>query len=318
MKYSIAPTIKVDPKTWRNTLTNPEFKKNLNREAPVFANINMLGTCNVDCYFCLGKDINDQFKQHNQVKTHFSEWKNFDEFLRKCAVANIKRIYLTGQNTDALVYRYVKDLVPYVQSRGFDMGLRTNGYLAPRNYPVIQECRRSVGYSIHSLNPETNWKIMRRRDIPDWETIIPNTPQCRISIVLNRYNEFEFPALLKFAAGFSNVKYIQVRRICTDTREDYLGPDVEVYERVFDYVKARNPVIGHFYSAEVFKMFGKEVCFWRTVKTTIDSFNYYTDGTINDEYFVIEGYMRDAKQFPRVNGIPVKPKGLEGYWNPRE
>lgn len=301
-------------KSWRNALTHPEFEKNLNRTAPSFANINMLGTCNVDCYFCLGKDINEQFKQHNQVKTHFKEWENFDLFLEVCREAAIEKIYLTGQNTDALVYKFVDELIPYVQGKGFRMGMRTNGYLADRHYPVIQQCQQSVGYSIHSRDPETNWTIMRRRDIPDWDTIIPNTPQCRVSIVLNRYNEAEFPELLRYAASFPNVKYIQVRRICTDTREEYLYPDVEVYERVFEQIKADNPVIGHFYNAEVFHLHGKDVCFWRTVKTSIDSFNYYTDGTINDEYFVIEGYMRDAATFPRAAGIPIKPKGLEGYW----
>ncbi len=303
-----------DTKTWRNEIAHPEFRKNLVREAPVFANINMLGTCNVDCYFCLGKDINEQFKQHNQVKTHFSEWKNFDAFLDRCEAAGIRRIYLTGQNTDALVYRYVAELVPFVQARGFDMGLRTNGYLAPRHFATIEQCKRSVGYSIHSLDPETNWQIMRRRDIPDWKTIIPKTPNCRVSIVLNRYNAHEFYYLLKFISQFDNVKYIQVRRICTDTREEFLAPDVAVYERVFEDVKRTHPVIGHFYSAEVFEMLGKEVCFWRTVKTTIDSFNYYTDGTMTDEYFVIEGYMREAETFPHAGGVPIKPQGLEGYW----
>jgi len=29
---------------------------------------------------------------------------------------------------------------------------------------------------------------------------------------------------------------------------------------------------------------------------------------------VIEGYMREAKQYPRLQGIPVKIQGLEGYW----
>lgn len=303
-----------DTKAWRNKLAHPEFEKNLNREAPVFANINLLGTCNVDCYFCLGKDINEQFKQHNQVKTHFSEWKNFDEFLDRCRAAKIQRIYLTGQNTDALVYRYVDEIVDYVQSLGFGMGLRTNGYLAPRHFDTIAKCQRSVGYSIHSLDPDANWEIMRRRDIPDWRTIIPRTPQCRVSIVLNRHNEHEFYRLLEFISQFDNVKYIQVRRICTDTREGYLAPDVEVYERIFEDVKKTHPVVGHFYSAEVFNMLGKEVCFWRTVKTTIDSFNYYTDGTMTDEYFVIEGYMREAETFPHAQGVPIKPKGLEGYW----
>lgn len=301
-------------KAWRNKLDEPEFEKNMNREAPVFANINLLGVCNVDCYFCLGKDINEEFKKHNQQTTHFSKWKNFDTFLEKVRTANVSRVYVTGQNTDSLMYKYLDELVDYMQSQGFDVGLRTNGYLAPRKMETINKCRRNVGYSIHSRDPETNWKIMHRRDIPDWDTIIPATKNTRVSIVLNRYNEFEFDDLLKYACSFDNVKYVQVRRICTDTREAFLIEDVHVYERVFERIKAEYPLVGHFYNAEVFRMHGKDVCFWRTVKTSIESFNYYTDGTINDEYFVIEGYMRDAEQYPRLGGIPVKIEGLEGYW----
>lgn len=302
-------------KEWRNKLDEPEFEKNMNREAPVFANINLLGACNVDCYFCLGKDIDNEFKKHNQLAVHFSQWKNFERYMDKVAEAGIQRVYVTGQNTDSLMYRYLGELVDYMQDvRGFDVGLRTNGYLAHKKMDVINKCRRNVGYSIHSLDPEANWKIMRRKDIPDWNTIIPNTKNTRISIVLNRHNETEFMDLLKYSCSFENVKYVQVRRICTDTREKFLIEDVHVYERVFEEVKKNFPLVGYFYNAEVFEMFGKEVCFWRTVKTSIESFNYYTDGTINDEYFVIEGYMRDAPTYPRVSGIPVKIEGLEGYW----
>jgi molybdenum cofactor biosynthesis enzyme MoaA len=286
---------------WRNSLSESEFEKNLNREAPVFANINLLGACNVDCYFCLGKDIDTEFKKHNQLAVHFRDWARFEEYLDRCEAAGIKRIYVTGQNTDSLMYRYLGELVDHMQAKGrFDVGLRTNGYLAPKQLPVINQCRRNVGYSIHSLDPETNWQIMRRRDLPDWGKIIPATRNTRVSIVLNRYNEQEFEPLLKY--------------ICTDTREAYLIEDVQVYERVFKQIRQRFPLIGHFYSAEVFRIFGKDVCFWRTVKTTIESFNYYTDGTINDEYFVIEGYMRDAEEYPRLAGIPVKLQGLEGHW----
>jgi MoaA/NifB/PqqE/SkfB family radical SAM enzyme len=301
-------------KEWRNKLDEPEFEKNLVREAPVFANINLLGACNVDCYFCLGKDIDKEFKKQNQLAVHFNEWKNFNEYLDRCEAAGIKRIYVTGQNTDSLIYRYLDELVDHTQARGFDVGLRTNGYLAHKKMDTINKCRRNVGYSIHSLKPEVNWEIMRRRDIPDWGKIIPNTKNTRVSIVLNRYNEPEFMDLLKYAASFENVKYIQARRICTDTREEFLIGDVHVYEKVFEEVKKNFPLVGYFYAAEVFRMFGKDVCFWRTVKTTIESFNYYTDGTINDEYFVIEGYMREAKTYPRLAGIPVKIEGLKGYW----
>lgn len=299
---------------WRNKLDEPEFEKNMNREAPVFANINLLGKCNVDCYFCLGKDINDEFKKHNQLAVPFQEWKNFETFLQKCEAAKIQRIYVTGQNTDSLMYRYLDELVDHIQARGLDVGLRTNGYLAPKKMNTINKCRRNVGYSIHSRDPETNWKIMHKRDIPDWGTIIPATKNTRVSIVLNRYNELEFRDLLQYACSFENVKYVQVRRICTDTREAFLIEDVHVYERVFEQIKQEYPLVGYFYNAEVFRIFEKDVCFWRTVKTSIESFNYYTDGTINDEYFVIEGYMRDAQNYPRLDGIPIKIEGLEGYW----
>lgn len=299
---------------WRNELKYTDFEKNLTRTAPTFANINLLGACNVDCYFCLGKDINDEFKKHNQLKTHFTEWKNFDIFLAKCKEANISRLYVTGQNTDSLIYYYLNELVDFLQSDGFDVGLRTNGYLAHKKMDVINKCRRNVGYSIHSLIPENNWNIMRKRNLPDWKVIIPQTKNCRVSIVLNRYNADEFYSLLDYICQFDNVKYIQVRRICTDTREDYLIEDVNVYEKIFNEFFHTHSQIEPFYNAEVFMYKGKEVCFWRTVKTTIDSFNYYTDGTVNTEYFVIEGYMRDSANYPKNENIPLKTTSLEGYW----
>jgi hypothetical protein len=53
------------------------FTKNRTRELPTFANINLLGKCNVDCYFCLGKDIQDLLEGQNQLAVPFQEWDNF-------------------------------------------------------------------------------------------------------------------------------------------------------------------------------------------------------------------------------------------------
>lgn len=298
---------------WRNTLQHPEFRKNWDRVAPVFANINLLGACNVDCFFCLGKDIDGQWKGAS-LKDHWTKWPNFDKFVDMCRKGGVQRIYVTGQNTDSLLYAHLDALIDELQGQGFGVGLRTNGYLAHKMLPTLNKCNRNVGFSIHSLDPETNWKIMRRRDIPDWDNLIPSVRNVRVSTVLNRYNKDEIHSLLKYISKFDNVKYIQVRRICTDTREEFLLPDVHAYEEVFEQVKKDFPLVGDFYNAEVFSMYGKEVCFWRTVKTSIESYNYYTDGTINDEYFVIEGYMRESQNYPRAAGIPTKVQGLEGYW----
>jgi MoaA/NifB/PqqE/SkfB family radical SAM enzyme len=266
------------------------FSKNRERAAPTFANINLLGKCNVDCYFCLGKDIPELLNKHDQVKTHYNAWRNFNHFLHECKIAGIKKIYITGQNTDALVYKYVHELVPFLKERGFMVGMRTNGYLALNKMDAINQCNLSVGYSIHTLKPKVNWFIMKRTDLPDWGRIIPMTVGPRVQIVVNRYNEGEFFDLVRYAASFPNVKYIQARRICTDTRADLLAEDVEVYERVFREVEQNFTRAGNYYTAEIFDMFGKPVCFWRTVETTVNSYNYFTDGTWSKSYFVIESY----------------------------
>ena len=296
-------------------INHVQFQKLREREAPTFANLNLLGPCNVDCYFCLGKDINEVWKQQNQTKVHYSEWENLTEFLQKCKDAGIPNIYVTGQNTDALIYKHLDELLQYLQDDwGFDAGIRTNGYLAHRKLDVVNQCRRSVGYSIHTLDTETNWTIMRRRDIPDWEQLLTVTEQSRVSIVLNRHNEHQLPGLLEYIGQFPNVKYIQVRKICTDTRDSWLLPDAEAYERVAAEYAAKHEETRKFYGAPCYNIHGKEVVFWRTVKTSIGSFNYYTDGSYTDDYFVIEGYQNSGVNYPRENGIPVQVESLEGYW----
>lgn len=270
--------------------------KNRDREAFSFANINLLGKCNVNCFFCLGKDIEDELSVHNQLNDYFLDWKNFYSFLNKCKENNIKKLYITGQNTDSLCYKYLGELIDYLHDQGFMVGLRTNGYLAHKKMEEINKCDCNAGYSIHSLNPITNKMIMDRSDIPDWDTIIPSTKNCRVSIVVNRCNASEFWNLLQYISKFDNVKYIQIRRISTDTRLKYLSADIVEYEKLYTEVSKIFPLKEKLWGdAEVYEIYGKDVIFWRTVKTSINSMNYFTDGTISDMYFVVEGYLKNKK-----------------------
>jgi MoaA/NifB/PqqE/SkfB family radical SAM enzyme len=271
------------------------INKNRKRKNYTFANINLLGKCNVDCYFCLGKDIEKELRGKNQLNTHFSEWKNFDLFLKKCEQNNIKKLYLTGQTADGLQYKYLKDIICYLQEdRNFKAGVRTNGYLALKKMKEIKMMDEEIGFSIHSLNPKTNKKIMGTGLILDWKRIIPFCgDNVRVSIVLNRYNVNEFFDLLEYISQFGNVRYIQVRRISTDTRYEFLKEDIELYEKIYKKVKEKYKQTGEFYLAQKFEIFGKEVNFWRTVETNINSLNYFTDGTVSDEYFIVEGYLKN-------------------------
>jgi MoaA/NifB/PqqE/SkfB family radical SAM enzyme len=272
-----------------------EIKKNRDRVAPTFANINLLGECNANCYFCLGKDICEELKGKNQLDTHYTNWKNFPDFLSLCAENNIKQLYLTGQTADGLQYKYLKDLVIHLQHFGFTVGVRTNGYLAIEKMRDIQLMKDEIGYSIHSLDNETNKKIMGRYDLPDWDKIIPASgDNVRVSIVLNRYNVDEFFKIVGYLSTFENVRYIQVRRISTDTRVEELQEDIDLYEEFYEmFKKVGYKKKGEFFCADQYEVFGKEVNFWRTVETSANSFNYFTDGTISDEYFIVEGYLKN-------------------------
>lgn len=198
--------------------TEQLFVKNRNREAPSFANINLLGRCNVDCYFCLGKDIPDLLAGQNQLTTHFSAWENWPYFLAKCRLNGIRKLYVTGQNTDSLLYRHLPELIESLHDQGFQVGMRTNGYLALDRMDTINRCDLSVGYSIHTLRPETNHRLMGRRDLPDWANILRLTIRPRVQIVVTRHNATEVLNIIRLLSRFEHLRYVQVRRVSSDTR----------------------------------------------------------------------------------------------------
>lgn len=280
-----------------------KINKNRERSPYSFANINLLGKCNANCYFCLGKDLPNHFMKYNQLKVHFHYWRNFNIFLDRCKTFNIRKLYITGQTADGLQYKYLNSLVGFLQDQGFIVGLRTNGYLALRKMAIIQKMKGEIGYSIHSLQPDINKIIMGISKIPAWNKIIPASGNnVRVSIVLTQHNIPEFWDLIRYLATFPNIRYIQIRRISTDTRIEELEKDIEAYEAFYHEIVRYMPPVKTYESAPIFRIYGKDVVFWRTVETTVNSLNYFTDGTVSNEYFVIEGYLKYKKQDQRIGG----------------
>lgn len=270
--------------------------KNRNRESPTFANINLQGPCNYQCYFCLGKDIRHGTCK-NYLQTHFKEWKNFEKYLEKCRNANIQKIYLTGQNTDPLLYKYLSELIQYLKKSGFKVGIRTNGLLSLERMKEINQINDEIGLSIHSLNPDTNEKITGIRKIADWNNIISKIEvPIRISIVITRYNKDEIMNIIQYFSIFDKIKYIQLRCISTDERYEELKEDIACFEDLSNEIQENYPLLKKFYTSSIYEIYGKEVSLWKTVQTTINSFNYFTDGIISENYFVVEGYKQSKEE----------------------
>lgn len=178
-------------------------EKNRNRSLYTFANINLMGVCNYNCYFCVGKDIEKLVENQDQLTIHYEKWNYFQNFLKICEDLNITQLYITGLNTDPLLYMYLNELIRYLKNEGFFVGLRTNGRLALSHMNTINLCTTgfgdAVGYSMVSLDKVIHQKITGDSYIPDWGNIFSQTKvPFRVSIVVNRYNKAEISRLIKF------------------------------------------------------------------------------------------------------------------------
>ena len=277
------------------------MNKNRNRSKYSFANINLLGKCNFNCRWCLGKDL-PEFEQFDTINQHFSMWPRFNEFIQSAKQKEIHQIYITGQNTDSLCYKHLSELIEYIKGNGFYVGIRSNGLLAEKHIETINECSTCLGeavsFTVLSLDRNTHKKIVGHPNIPNWNSILPRIKvPLRVSIVIDRYNVCEFFQLIKFLSSFNNVKYVQVRRISTETRGMLLKNDIDVYEHLYETVRLSDfAKIKEYEQAVSYDIYGKECSFWRTISTTANSINYYCNGVLSNEYFIIEGYLKNKWQ----------------------
>lgn len=124
----------------------------------------------------------------------------------------------------------------------------------------------------------------------DWDKILTATQRPRVATVLSTHNMHEFFNIVDLVAKYPNVRYMQARRISTDDRQEEMLPHALAYEDFHNKIEKEYPLVKHFFNAPVYNTHGVEVTFWRTVKTDIESLNFFTDGTISQMYFIVEGY----------------------------
>jgi molybdenum cofactor biosynthesis enzyme MoaA len=275
--------------------------KNRNRSPYSFANINLLGGCNQDCYFCLGKDLSE-LEGVDTNATPYGLLPRLDEFLEIVKANGISKIYITGQTTDALMYGDLDFLISCLKDdHGFFVGIRTNGVLAEEMISTVNNCN-SVGYTMLSLQPALFKEMTGTERIPNWATIFRKTSvRYRVSIVVTRFNVLHLSDMMRFIHAEGNPEYIQLRRISTDCREDYLAKDMAAFDFAEKHIELMaSSVPGHTIELyEGMKVIRSEckpdVVLWKTVSSTANSMNYFSDGTISDEYFIVEGYKKNAK-----------------------
>lgn len=225
------------------------------RKGSSFGTINLIGKCNLNCFYCKGNSIDNKI---NHLTTHFREWKNFCTFIRQLKERNISNVYIKGINTDPSLYAFLDPLIVYLVNNNFYIGIKTSGYVDITH--LFWFMNGEVTYTINTLDRMTNYKLSGTYTIPNWNYIITNSgKKVNVSIVVNRYNVNEVKDIINYLYQFDNINEIQINSV--PNRKEF-QEDINCYNIVYNEVKGMDKV--------VFKQLNS-VC------------DYYTDGTIENE-----------------------------------
>lgn len=155
-----------------------------------FANIHLSGPCNRSCYFCIGQHMMALDSINN-----LNQWPliGFDQFIVECTNKNVQDVYLTGTNTDAMLYKHTFKLRSALPKH-MRLGFRTNGVAikGPENFEPFD----MGSVTLCSLNPKIYKTMMGNGTPPNISDIVmfakmKHVENLKINIVLGPENPLE-------------------------------------------------------------------------------------------------------------------------------
>jgi hypothetical protein len=204
--------------------------------------------------------------------------KSIDHFLNECGRRTVREVFVTGSNTDPLLYRHTEALTSYLRQFGFIPGVRTNGIgdLAPLR------CYAKGSLTVCSLDREIN-EAMMGGPPADVRAVQVALPDLKINIVLGPENRETARAdCHRFAA-------IGITRV--NLREPYGQPHVG------------NPIndlpVGYVYENPTYRIGGALVTYWDVHTTEVESVNLYASGRVSCDYPISRGHANDGEVHPQ-------------------
>ena len=260
-----------------------------------YGEILFLGPCNNHCYYCLGNEM-PKAKMVDNMSTPYNELNNLDLFLDMMKEHGSDTIYLSSVRTEPLLYKDIDNLCDYLISKGFKIGIRTNG-LCDNFYNILPKLNAEISISINSLESNTNKKICRNEHVPDILSILWRiselNKQCRISIVVNRYNYKEIEHIISLLSIYKCVSYIQLRKRYKYNKviDNGLEEDRLRFDEVKLLIDKKHKKLPNFHESAVYDL-GVHVSLWEDVfkKESIKTLNYFSDGKITENNLLVPSY----------------------------
>lgn len=250
-----------------------------------FANIHLSGPCNRKCYFCIGQHMMDLDGLDTTGTWPLPGW---EDFIDRCAGRNVKEVFLTGTNTDPLLYKHTQTLIDVVHNRlGVPCGIRTN---AVANLDLLRFYDKG-SITICSTNSTIYRKMMGQGSPPDLARIVEatkNWSSMKVNIVLGPENRTDIHHTIA-DLGRAGVKRINVR-------EPYGQPHQG------NPLWAHREIDGRL-GMPVYHLHGAEVTYWDVHYVEVESVNLYANGRVSEDYPITrghspEGTVKDQAQFP--------------------
>lgn len=263
-----------------------------------YGEILFLGKCINKCYYCLGNEMPTAQIVSN-LNTPYKQLNKLDEFVNRLVEANCDTIYLSSVVTEPLLYKDINSLTDYLTSKGFKVGIRTNG-ICKSFLRLIPKLESEISISINSLIPTVNEEICGNRVVPNisniFKTLKENGKKCRISIVVNKYNFEEVPSIINSMQNYDCISYIQLRKRYKydKKKDDAFEEDV----KAFEYIKDWLDFMGHakfaksnFHESIIYDM-PVPISLWEDVfkKESLTTLNYFSDGKITTHNLLVPSY----------------------------
>lgn len=272
-------------------------KKELN-----YGEILFIGNCNYKCYYCICNEMKKMQKNKEIYNNqHFSNWRNFEQFLSRLETANCQTIYLSSTSSEPLLYKYIDELVKYLNDRGFKLGIRTNGTIITKKLSLFEKFNGRISISLNSFNADTNKLIAGSSLMPDWQTIFDyfnkNNIMARISVVIVPENCHEIKDMLEIICKQKCIKYVQLRK-----RYSYYNRQENSEDKSFNYVKnfiqENCKIESNYYESPIYKYKNLSVSLWFDVfkKESLNTLNYFTDGLIATNNLLVEAYEENQNE----------------------
>lgn len=253
-----------------------------------FGNIHLSGPCNRSCYFCIG--------QHMMALDGFNvrdTWPlaGWEEFVAHCRSRDVREVYVTGTNTDPLLYGHIEQLTRAVRSDiGARVGVRTNAaYLPESRLPLFD----MGSVTICSLDHDIYRAMMGKGRAPCVPDLLQWTahwrPALKVNIVLGPENRTEVHSTLRQLAAMG-VERVNLRE---PYGQPHVGdPCVNQYERE-----------GTRLGMPVYSVGGMDVVYWDVHYVEVESVNLYASGRVSETYPITVGHVeggvvQDQSQFP--------------------